>query len=69
MSLSSHGSINELIARVSRVMRLEPGDLLLTGTPSGVGPVKVGDTIEAGLGHDFLTMHFKCVPKPLVMHK
>lgn len=50
-------------------MKLEPGDLLLTGTPAGVGPIKVGDTIEAGLGHDFLHMHFKAVPKPSVLHK
>jgi 2-keto-4-pentenoate hydratase/2-oxohepta-3-ene-1,7-dioic acid hydratase in catechol pathway len=50
-------------------MRLEPGDMILTGTPSGVGPIKVGDTIEAGLGHDFLRMHFKVVPKPKVLKK
>jgi acylpyruvate hydrolase len=30
-------------------MRLEEGDLLLTGTPAGVGPIKAGDKIEAGL--------------------
>jgi 2-keto-4-pentenoate hydratase/2-oxohepta-3-ene-1,7-dioic acid hydratase in catechol pathway len=38
--------IPELIAYVSRVMTLEPGDLLVTGTPSGVGPLRPGDTLE-----------------------
>jgi 2-keto-4-pentenoate hydratase/2-oxohepta-3-ene-1,7-dioic acid hydratase in catechol pathway len=34
-------------------MTLEPGDLVLTGTPAGVGPLKAGDRVEvsvAGLG-------------------
>ena len=35
-----------LIAFVSRVMTLEPGDLITTGTPSGVGPIMPGDTIR-----------------------
>ena len=30
-------------------MTLEPGDLILTGTPSGVGPVKPGQRITAGI--------------------
>lgn len=33
-----------LIEHVSRVMTLLPGDVILTGTPSGVGPLKPGDT-------------------------
>jgi len=36
----------ELLSFISRVMTLLPGDIIATGTPSGVGPVKVGDTIE-----------------------
>ncbi len=42
-----------LIAYVSSVMTLLPGDVILTGTPSGVGPMEVGDEVEisiAGLG-------------------
>lgn len=42
-----------LIAHVSSVMTLLPGDVILTGTPEGVGPMEVGDEIEvsiAGLG-------------------
>ena len=31
-------------------MTLEPGDIVLTGTPKGVGPVQKGDVITAGLG-------------------
>ena len=35
-----------LLAYVSRMMTLMPGDLLLTGTPAGVGPLSVGDVVE-----------------------
>jgi len=38
--------VPELIAYVSNVMTLEPGDLLLTGTPEGVGPIATGDRIR-----------------------
>lgn len=37
--------IPTLIAFITRFMRLEPGDLLLTGTPAGVGPMRVGQTV------------------------
>ena len=39
-------SIRQLIAFVTSVMTLEPGDLLLTGTPAGVGPLLPGDTVK-----------------------
>ena len=46
-------SVGEVISRISRVMTLEPGDVIATGTPAGVGPLLPGDavgvTIE-GLG-------------------
>ncbi len=35
-----------LISFVSRVMTLNPGDVILTGTPSGVGPLEIGDMVE-----------------------
>ncbi len=35
-----------LVAWASRVMTLEPGDLIATGTPAGVGPLEVGDVVE-----------------------
>jgi 2-keto-4-pentenoate hydratase/2-oxohepta-3-ene-1,7-dioic acid hydratase in catechol pathway len=37
--------VDELIAYASAVMTLEPGDLILTGTPAGVGPVLPGDRV------------------------
>ncbi|HRY31889.1 MAG TPA: fumarylacetoacetate hydrolase family protein [Bacteroidales bacterium] len=40
----------KLIAHVSRFMTLKTGDLLFTGTPAGVGPVSIGDHLEAWLG-------------------
>jgi 2-keto-4-pentenoate hydratase/2-oxohepta-3-ene-1,7-dioic acid hydratase in catechol pathway len=36
-------SVGTLVAFVSSVMTLEPGDILFTGTPAGVGPLKDGD--------------------------
>ena len=42
-------SINEIIAYVSRFFTLKTGDLIYTGTPAGVGPVKVGDRLTAYL--------------------
>jgi 2-keto-4-pentenoate hydratase/2-oxohepta-3-ene-1,7-dioic acid hydratase in catechol pathway len=36
----------ELVAFVSRVMTLEPGDVISTGTPAGVGPLAPGDVVE-----------------------
>jgi fumarylpyruvate hydrolase len=40
-------SVPEIIANLSRLYRLMPGDLVYTGTPDGVGAVRPGDTIEA----------------------
>jgi len=42
-------SVERIISEVSEVMTLEPGDILLTGTPPGVGPVRSGDRITAGI--------------------
>jgi 2-keto-4-pentenoate hydratase/2-oxohepta-3-ene-1,7-dioic acid hydratase in catechol pathway len=39
-------SIPTLVAFVSQVMTLEPGDLIATGTPAGVGPLSSGDVVE-----------------------
>jgi len=41
--------VGELIAEASRWMTLERGDLLMTGTPAGVGPIAAGDRIEAAI--------------------
>lgn len=42
-------SFEKIIAYVSKFMTLQTGDLIFTGTPSGVGPVKIGDKLEAFL--------------------
>ncbi|MBV1704968.1 MAG: fumarylacetoacetate hydrolase family protein [Hyphomicrobiales bacterium] len=42
-------SVPELIAFVSRSMELRPGDLVMTGTPAGVGPLMRGDRVEGGI--------------------
>jgi 2-keto-4-pentenoate hydratase/2-oxohepta-3-ene-1,7-dioic acid hydratase in catechol pathway len=39
-------SIPELLAYISHIMTLEPGDLVATGTPAGVGPLTAGDVVE-----------------------
>lgn len=39
----------EIISRISDVMILEPGDLILTGTPAGVGELNAGDVVKAGV--------------------
>jgi len=43
-----------LVSFISKVMTLRPGDLIATGTPPGIGPMKVGDEIEVrikGIGN------------------
>ena len=45
--------LDVVIRYISQIMTLEPGDLIATGTPNGVGPVVAGDAIEvsiAGIG-------------------
>jgi len=45
--------IPELLVYISSAITLEPGDLILTGTPAGVGPLVAGDRVEVfvnGLG-------------------
>lgn len=39
-------SFDHLITYVSKYFKLQMGDLLFTGTPAGVGPVKIGDQLE-----------------------
>ncbi len=38
-----------LISYISKIMTLEPGDIIATGTPAGVGPLENGDAVEAGI--------------------
>ena len=41
--------VAELISFVTSVMTLLPGDVILTGTPSGAGPIRHRDTVEVSL--------------------
>ncbi len=41
--------VARLVAYCSTIFTLEPGDLLYTGTPEGVGPVREGDVLEASI--------------------
>ena len=55
--------VADLLAFVSRVMTLLPGDVLLTGTPAGVGPLEAGDRVEVeveGIG----VLANEVVPEP-----
>ena len=42
-------SIPDLLAYISNIMTLEPGDVVATGTPAGVGPLQPGDVVEIEL--------------------
>jgi acylpyruvate hydrolase len=53
-------SVPALIRFVSQVMTLEPGDLLVTGTPKGVGPLVAGDRVTAGID-GYATMEVEVV--------
>jgi acylpyruvate hydrolase len=52
--------VDDLISYVSQFMTLKTGDLIFTGTPSGVGPVKSGDKITGTLeGFQMLNVNVK----------
>ena len=42
-------SIPDLLSYISHIMTLEPGDVVATGTPAGVGPLSAGDVVEVEL--------------------
>jgi len=42
-------SVAQVLAYISSFMTLSPGDVVLTGTPEGVGPLKVGDRVEVAV--------------------
>ncbi|MDA2918622.1 fumarylacetoacetate hydrolase family protein [Desulfobacterota bacterium AH_259_B03_O07] len=42
-------NVSRLISFISRVMTLLPGDIIATGTPSGIGPMRIGDKVEIEL--------------------
>ena len=69
--LKQHGStldfifsIPALLSYITAAITLEPGDLLLTGTPAGVGPVSAGDSVEVSIqGLGTLSNRFAAAPK------
>lgn len=53
-------AVDQLIAYLSTYFTLQQGDLLFTGTPAGVGPVAIGDTLEGFLeDKSMFTVHIK----------
>lgn len=73
-ALKQHGSTADMIFRIPRlvehvssIMTLEEGDLILTGTPSGIGPVAAGDAVECALadasGNTLATLTFGAVDR------
>jgi acylpyruvate hydrolase len=54
-------SVERLIAEASKIMTLYPGDVIATGTPKGVGQVKSGDVLKAGIrGFESFDVEFTC---------
>lgn len=49
--------VTELINYLSSIFTLQPGDLIFTGTPEGVGPVKRGDRLSANLNQSMVTLN------------
>jgi 2-keto-4-pentenoate hydratase/2-oxohepta-3-ene-1,7-dioic acid hydratase in catechol pathway len=43
--------IDQLIAFISSIMTLEPGDIIMTGTPAGVSPLRPGDIVQVSIEH------------------
>ncbi|XP_047968894.1 probable acylpyruvase FAHD1, mitochondrial [Salvia hispanica] len=56
-----------LISHISSLFTLLEGDVILTGTPKGAGPVKIGQRIEAGIT-DLLDIHFDVERRRRVIH-
>ena len=58
-------SVDYLVSFISRIMTLFPGDIISTGTPPGVGPMRPGDTVEVEIeGIGKLTNRVKSPPSP-----
>ncbi len=55
--------IPTLLAYITKIMTLEPGDIIATGTPEGVGPIHPGDIVEVEL------FGLESVQNPVVAHE
>ena len=51
-------TVDQIIAHISRFFTIKIGDLIFTGTPQGIGPVKIGDRLQAYLENE-LVLDFK----------
>jgi 2-keto-4-pentenoate hydratase/2-oxohepta-3-ene-1,7-dioic acid hydratase in catechol pathway len=49
--------VKSIVSYISSIFKLEYGDLIFTGTPEGVGPVKIGDIVEAEMEGYIKTTH------------
>ncbi|CAR21643.1 Fmp41p [Lachancea thermotolerans CBS 6340] len=59
--------LHTIVQHISTMMSLEPGDIILTGTPAGVGELKPGDSVYSELffnGEPLVNMQFDCVKRP-----
>eukprot|EP00123_Amoebidium_parasiticum_P019448 comp25653_c0_seq1/m.47020 comp25653_c0_seq1/g.47020 ORF comp25653_c0_seq1/g.47020 comp25653_c0_seq1/m.47020 type:complete len:267 (-) comp25653_c0_seq1:529-1329(-) len=52
-----------LVSYISSIMTLERGDIILTGTPAGVGPIRAGQKIHCGLGENVAAFTFDIVDR------
>lgn len=55
--------VPEIVANLSTFIHLQPGDLIMTGTPAGVGPLNAGDRVEGRIDQ-IGTIAFVMGPKP-----
>jgi 2-keto-4-pentenoate hydratase/2-oxohepta-3-ene-1,7-dioic acid hydratase in catechol pathway len=46
-----HFKIFDQLEYISKYITLEPGDIIMTGTPEGAGPVEEGDLLQASLSY------------------
>lgn len=56
--------IESLVAYLSTIFTLSPGDLIFTGTPAGVSRVNAGDEIKASLNDDLISMYVSVTHEP-----
>ena len=59
--------LEKVVSYITEVMTLEAGDLVLTGTPAGVGPLRVGDVVRGELWYGderVVEMEFYCEERP-----
>ena len=59
--------LHKILQHISTMISLEPGDIILTGTPAGVGELKLGDHVHCELlqnNDNIVDMNFECENRP-----